>query len=163
MNFENLFFGIPNETSSEEKDGETPIEDIREELISLAEKGKIDYSWKYIQKANRDALEKINRKYDRKKLKLTNELVTDMVISKYADVLNHFKIIRNTNKLEQNLKGNALVKRDVKQIVGDLTPYIPYVGLFCGGIITFTQAVDERNEPSDDVKMNEPPDVNLNL
>ena len=58
-----LNFEIP-ETDSENK---TPIDDgLREKLISLAEKGKINYSPKYIQKANRDALEKIKIKYDRK-------------------------------------------------------------------------------------------------
>ena len=48
-------------------DDEPSIDDsLREKLISLAEKGKINYSIKYIQKANRDALEKIKIKYDRK-------------------------------------------------------------------------------------------------
>ena len=168
MNFDNLFSGIPNETPSEEE-SETPIEVIREELLSLSEKGKLNYAPKYIQKANRDTLEKIKRRYDRKQLELTNELVTDMVISKYAEVLNHFKIIRNPIKLEQKLKENDLVKKEVKNLVGDLTPHIPYVGLFCGGLITFTQAVDERNDPSNetnespDGKMKEPPDVDLNF
>ena len=150
---ENLFSKIPNAPSEEE-----PIEVIREELLSLSEKGKLNYAPKYIQKANRDTLEKIKRRYDRKQLELTNELVTDMVISKYAEVLKQFKIVNDSVKLEQNLKENDLVKKDVKNLVGDLTPHIPYIGLLCGGLITFTQAVDERN---DDVKMNEPPDVDL--
>ena len=148
MNFEKLFSGIPNETSSKEEESE----DIREELISLAEKGEINYSSKYIQKANRDALEKIKRKYDRKQLELTNELFTNMAISEHAKVLNHFKIIRNPIKLEQKLKKNYLIKKDVKNLVRNLTPYLPYAGLDCGDVITFTQAVNERNEPSNDEK-----------
>ena len=57
INFPDVDFKIPEET---------PGDSLREKLISLAEKGKINYSTKYIQKANRDALEKIKIKYDRK-------------------------------------------------------------------------------------------------
>ena len=49
----NNFDPPPNEPEEE------PIEDLRSDLISLAEKGEINYTTKYIQKANRDALEKI--------------------------------------------------------------------------------------------------------
>ena len=165
MNFEHLFSGIPNvnpETPSEEE-SETSTEDIREELLSLSKKGKLHYAPKYIQKANRDTLEKIKRRYDRKQLEITNELISDMVISKYSEIVKHFKIIRDQTKLERNLKGNGVVKGEVKNLVGDLTPHIPRIGLVCGALITFTQAVNERNEPSDDDEMKSPPDVDLNL
>ena len=164
---ENLFSGIPNvnsETPSKEEESETPIEVICEELLSLSERGKLNYAPEYIQKANRNTIEKIKRRYDRKQLELTNEIITDMVISKYTEVLKHFKIVNNSVKLEQNLKGNDLVKKDVKNLVGDLAPHIPYVGLLCGGLITFTQAVDERNDSSNessDGEMKKPSDVDL--
>ena len=58
MNSENIDFDIPE--MDFEKKPEPPIDDgLREKLISLAEKGKISHSSKYMQKANRDALEKI--------------------------------------------------------------------------------------------------------
>ena len=100
MDFENLFSEFPN--PDEEKNEPSTDDGLREELISLAEKGEIDYSPKYIQKANRDALEKIKRKYDRKQLESTNEFFSDMIISNYTEILNHFKIIRNPVKLEEN-------------------------------------------------------------
>ena len=62
MIFIDLNFEIP-ETGFENKESEPSIDGLREKLISLAEKGKINYSPKYIQKANRDALEKIKIKY----------------------------------------------------------------------------------------------------
>ena len=72
-------FVIPNE--------EVCTDDIREELLTLSEKGKINYTPKYIQKASRDTLGKIKRKYDLKQLELTNKLFTNMAICKYAEVL----------------------------------------------------------------------------
>ena len=54
INFPYVDFEIP-ETSEQ-----PPIDDgLREKLISLAEKRKINYSPKYLQKANRDVLEKL--------------------------------------------------------------------------------------------------------
>ena len=66
MNSENINFPDVNFKIPEETPGETPIDGLRKKLISLAEKRKIHYSPKYIQKANRDALEKIKIEYDRK-------------------------------------------------------------------------------------------------
>ena len=49
------FDPLPNEPE------EGPIEDLRSDLISLSEKGEINYTSKYLQKANRDFLEKIKK------------------------------------------------------------------------------------------------------
>ena len=83
MNSENIDFNfeIP-ETDFENKKTEPPIDDLREKLISLAEKGKINYSPKYIQKANRDALEKIKIKYDRKNTEKSSKMVSNLIVSK---------------------------------------------------------------------------------
>ena len=54
-------FKIPNEE-------EVSTEELRDDLLSSSEKGKLNYTPKCIQKANRDALEKIKRKFDRKQL-----------------------------------------------------------------------------------------------
>ena len=69
INFPDVNFEIPEETPGDD--------DLREKLISLAEKGKINYSPKYIQKANRDALEKIKIKYDRKITEKSSKMVSN--------------------------------------------------------------------------------------
>ena len=74
-NFPDVNFEIPEET---------PGGDLREKLISLAEKGKINYSPKYIQKANRDALEKIKIKYDRKITEKSSKMVSNLLVSKLS-------------------------------------------------------------------------------
>ena len=73
MNSENINFPDVNfeETPSDEG--------LREKLILLAEKGKINYSTKYIQKANRDALEKIKIKYDRKITEKSSKMVSQVL------------------------------------------------------------------------------------
>ena len=138
------------------------------ELLSLSEKGKINYAPKYIQKANRDALEKIKRRYVRKQLELTNESISNMVISKFADALEHFEMIDSSPELGQELNENQMFKEEVKNLVEDLTPHIPRVGLMCGGLIVGKHVINKRrnacnNEQSETNKMKEPPDVNLDF
>ena len=162
-----------------EKESEVSIEVIREELLGLSEKGKINYAPKYIQKANRDTLEKIKRKYNRKQLEITNECISNIVISKLADTLEHFEMIDNSSELGQELSENQMFKEEVKNLVGELMPHIPRVGLLCGGLIVGKHVINKRrrardneqnetSEPSNETnrpsnEMNEPPGVNLDF
>ena len=59
----NINFDPPPNEPEEES-----IEDLRSDLLSLSEKREINHTSKYLQKANRDALEKLKRKYERKQL-----------------------------------------------------------------------------------------------
>ena len=87
INLPDVNFEIPEETSGD--DG------LREKLISLAEKGKINYSPKYIQKANRDALEKIKIKYDRKITEKSSKMVLNLLVSKLSDILEKTTLIES--------------------------------------------------------------------
>ena len=80
-NFPDVDFKIPEGTTGD--DGLRVIS----KLISLAEKGKINYSTKYIQKANLDALEKIKIKYDRKMTEKSSKMVSNLLVSKLSDIL----------------------------------------------------------------------------
>ena len=149
-------FEIPNDEESE-----IPIEVIREELLALSEKGEINYAPKYIQKASRDTLGKIKRKYDRKQLEITNAFISNIIISKLADTLEQFGMIDSSSELGQELDENQMFKKEVKNLVEDLTPYIPRVGLMCGGLIVGKHVINKRIKTSDEMK--EPPDVDLDF
>ena len=43
-------------------------------------------------------------------------------------------LVKDNVSLEDDLGKNELFKRDVKRIIGYLTPYVPLVGLVSGGI-----------------------------
>ena len=50
--------------------------------------------------------------------------------------------------LEKDLENNELFKRDVKNILCHITPYIPFVGLVCGGIC-LGKHVTRRRQPKE--------------
>ena len=130
---ENLFSGIPN------PDDEPPIDDgLREKLISLAEKGIINYSAKYIQKANRDALEKIKIKYDRKITEKSSKMVSDLLVSKLSDILEKTDLIESSSELKQELDENELFKEELNELIND---DIPKIGLVSGGATVIEKLV----------------------
>ena len=147
---------------------------MREKLLSLAEKGKINYATKYIQKANRDTLEKIKRKHDRKRTEKSTEIVSNLLISKLSDILEKTELIESSSELKQELNENELFKEELKEIVDDqLIPLIPKIGLVSGGATVVehvlrkrgkrqSESSNETNEPSND-EMKGPPDVDLNF
>ena len=162
MDTENIDFNfeIP-ETGFKKKETEPSIDDgLREKLISLAEKGKINYSPKYIQKANRDALEKIKMKYDRKITEKSSKMVSNLLVSKLSDILEKTDLIDSSSELKQELDENELFKEELNELVNDqLIPLIPQIGLISGGVTVVEKIVKKRMGKQG--KMNEPPDVDL--
>ena len=101
INFPGVDFEVPGAS------GQPPIDDsLREKLISLAEKGKINYSPKYIQKASRDVLEKIKIKCDRKISEKSSKIISDLIVSKLSDLLEKTDLIESSPELKQELNEN---------------------------------------------------------
>ena len=119
MNFEDINFppNIPEETPNEPS-----IDGLLEKLISLAEKGKIDYSPKYIQKANRDALEKIKIRYDRKVTEKSSKMASNLLVSKLSDLLEKTNLINSSDELKQELNENELFKEQLNELVNESFP-----------------------------------------
>ena len=157
MNSENINFNFED---SENKKTEPSIDDLREKLISLAEKGKINYSPKYIQKANRDALEKIKIKYDRKNTEKSSKMVSNLIVSKLSDLLEKTNLIDSSSELKHELDENELFKEELDELVNDqLMPLIPQIGLVSGGATVVEHIIKKRVGKQGE--MNEPPDVDL--
>ena len=135
MNPENINFPDVNFEIPEETPGGTSIDGLREKLISLAEKGKINYTPKYIQKANRDALEKIKIRYDRKNTEKSSKMISNLIVSKLSDILEKTNLIDSSSELKQELDENELFKEELHELVNDeLMPLIPKIGLVSGGV-----------------------------
>ena len=122
---------------------------LREELISLAEAGEIKYTPKNIKKASQAVLEKIKRDYDRKQTDEANEFLSDNIISKFSELLNNLDMINEPDEMKKELQDNKLLKRDLKNIISHITPYIPLIGLFCGSVI-IGKHVTSRNYTNKD-------------
>ena len=152
INFPDVNFEIPEETPGD--DG------LREKLILLAEKEKINYSLKYIQKANRDALEKIKIKYDRKITEKSSKMVSNLLVSKLSDILEKTDLIESSDVLKQKLDENELFKEEFTELVNDeLMPYIPKNGLVSGSVTVVEEIIKKRMGKQGE--MSEPPDVDL--
>ncbi len=129
--------GVTFETLSDVEDQSHPtqaddVQSLRNELITLAEKQEIKHSVAYIKKASHSALEKIKGEYERKQLEETNEYLTETFMGKLSELMEGVNMIDDAKKMEEELLHNKMVKRDLKNTLGYVTPYIPLIGLVCG-------------------------------
>ncbi len=124
-----------NLNDSGETQNADQIQSVRAELITLAEKGEIKHSAAYIKKASHSALEKIKGDYERKQLEETNEYISETLMGKLSEFMEATNMIDDAKSMEEELVHNKMVKRDLKNILGHITPYIPLIGLVCGATI----------------------------
>ena len=106
----------------------------REEVLRLVAEGKIKQTTKYVEKASDETLEKIYKNYLTKQLDETNEHIADTLIKQLSELMTSLELVDDGESLEKELENNELFKRDVKNILCYITPYIPFVELVCGGI-----------------------------
>ena len=132
--------------TSETQDADQ-IQSVRAELITLAEKGEIKHSVAYIKKASQGALEKIKGDYERKQLEETNEYISETLMGKLSEFMEATNMIDDAKSMEEELVHNKMVKRDLKNILGHITPYIPLIGLVCWVTIV-GKYVYNKNLPS---------------
>ncbi len=111
------------------------LQSIRAELITLAEKHEIKHSVAYVKKASQGALEKIKEDYERKQLEETNDYLSETLMGKLSEFMESADMIDDAKSMEEELARNKMVKRDLKNILGHITPYIPLIGLVCGATI----------------------------
>ena len=108
------------------------LQSVRAELITLAEKHEIKHSVAYIKKASQGALEKIKGDYERKQLEETNDYLSETLMEKLSEFMEATDMIDDAKSMGEELSRNKMVKKDLKNILGQITPYIPLIGLVCG-------------------------------
>lgn len=113
---------------------------LREEPFSLAERGKIKESVAQLKKTNFEKLEKIKRDFERKQLEETNEFITESLMENLG-----FLCEEQKNNMQKELSDKELLKSDTKNIVGQLTPYIPYIELVCSVGIVAKRMLTNKN------------------
>ena len=119
----------------------------REELLRLVAEKKIKHTSKYIENATEEMLKKIYDDYKRQELDEVNDKVTGVLITKISELMMKLDLVKDNVSLEDDLGKNELFKRDVKMIVGYLTPYVPLVGLVSGGITVGAHVADKKLNP----------------
>ena len=129
------------------EEGETV--NYREEVLRLVAEGKIKQTTKYVEKASYETLEKIYKNDLMKQLDETNEHIANTLIKQLSELLTSLELFDDGESLEKELKNNELFKRDVKNILCYITPYIPFVGLASGGISIGKYAM-KRKQPKEE-------------
>ena len=104
----------------------------RDELIQLSDEGKIKYKKKFLKEADDETIEKISKEYVAKQLDATNERVADIIIENFSDLLAQIEMVDNECDLKKELSKNKMFRNDLKNFVGSVTPYVPYIGLISG-------------------------------
>ncbi len=102
----------------------------------------------YIKKASQSALEKIKEDYERKQLEETNDYLSETLMEKLSEFMESADMIDDAKSLEEELARNKMVKRDFKNILGHITPYIPLIGLVCRATIVGKHVYNKK--PTED-------------
>ncbi len=118
---------VTDDTACADTHPASATQSLRSELITLAEKCEIKHSVVYIRKASHSALEKIKGEYERKQLEETNEYLTETFMEKLSELMEGANMIDDAKSMEKELMHNKMVKRDLKNILGYVTPYIPLI------------------------------------
>ena len=118
----------------------------KEELLRLVAEKKIKHTAKYIENATDETLitkaTKITKA--RQESDEVNEKVTGVLITKLSELMVNLDLVKDNVTLEDDLAKNELFKRDVKRVIGYLTPYVPMVGLVSGGITVGAHVADKK-------------------
>ena len=120
----------------------------REEVLRLVAEGKIKHTTKHVEKASDETVEIIYKNYLAKQLDETNDHIADTLIKQLSELMTSLELVDDGESLEKDLDNNELFKRDVKNILCHITPYIPFVRLVCGGIC-LGKHVMRRRQPKD--------------
>ena len=116
----------------------------RDELIQLATEKKIKYRKKFLKEANDETIEKICAEYAAQQLDEVNEKLVEVLVEKFSELLIKLEMVKDDCNLECDLNKNKILKKDLKTIVGYVTPYIPFVGLISGGITVGGHVVNKK-------------------
>ena len=64
-------------------------------------------------------------------------------------------MIDDAKIMEKELLHNKMVKKDLKNILGHVTPYIPLIGLVCGISIIGRHMYNKKTQPTKDRQQQE--------
>ena len=131
-------------TTANDFDNREEIATKRNELLRLSEDGEIPQSVASLKKASGKVVLKIYAEYERQQAEKANAFLTDLLVSKFADLLGGLEAIESNAELEKELSKDKLLRRDVKFLVEKVTPYLPCLGLVSGGITVGKHVVKKK-------------------
>ena len=113
-------------------------------MLQLSAEGKIKYKKKFLKEADKETIERICIEYAAKQLDETNGQLADILVAQFSEMMEQLELVRNKTELEKDLTKNELVRKDIKKIVGYITPFVPYIGLISGGITVGGHVISKK-------------------
>ena len=126
------------------------LEKKRDELLKLAEDGDWSKSVAYTKKASQKVKNKLYTEYERKRIQKANEFLTDLLISKFSNILGGLDAIESPEELTKYLKKDEKLKRDVHSLDERIIQFIPFLGFLSDRITTAKHFYGHKTNQSDE-------------
>ena len=119
-----------------ENENQLTLQQVKEKLLKLSEKGLISKTSFQIKKMNEQNCRIELERYEQKLLAQTAEKIKGIIFDGFSKTLSYMKVIdeADSQKLEEELKTNHYLQEEVVNISKSIAPWIPYIGLTLAGI-----------------------------
>ena len=125
---------VVKKKASKIKDDEVTSE-LREDVLKLVKKKEIKCTAAKAKKAYKAELDlSLLFKYEKEQAGQVINYFSETIVGKFSDLLDYADFF-DGYELEKNLEKDVLFQRDLKSLISQVIPYVPMVGLVCGGII----------------------------
>ena len=131
---------------------ELTLQQVKEKLLKLSEKGLISKTSFQIKKMNEQNCRIELERYEQKVMTETAEKIKGIIFDGFTKSLSYMEVIdkADSEKLEEELKSNHYLQEEVVNISKSIAPWIPYIGLTLAGIsiakFAYTRYVRQRQE-----------------
>ena len=135
-----------------ESEYELPIQQVKEKLLKLSEKGLISKTSFQIKKMNEQNCRIELERYEQKLVAETAEKIKGIIFDGVSKALSYMEVIdeADSQKFEEELKTNHYLQEEVVNISKGIAPWIPYIGLTLAGIsvgkFAYTRYLRHRDE-----------------
>ena len=119
-----------------EDQNELTLQQVKEKLLKLSEKGLISKTSFQIKKMNEQNCRIELERYEQKVMTETAEKIKGIIFDGVSSGLSYMEVIdeADKNRLEEELKSNHYLQEEVVNISKGIAPWIPYIGLSLAAI-----------------------------
>ena len=119
-----------------QEENELTLQQVKEKLLKLSEKGLISKTSFQIKKMNEQNCRIELERYEQKLVAETAEKIKGIIFDGFSKTLSYLEVIdeADSQKFEEGLKTNYYLQEEVVNISKGIAPWIPYIGLTLAGI-----------------------------
>ena len=138
--------------SDENNASELTLQQVKEKLLKLSEKGLISKTSFQIKKMNEQNCRIELERYEQKIMTETAEKIKGIIFDGFTKSLSYMEVIddADTKNLEEELRTNHYLQEEVVNISRSIAPWIPYIGITLAGIsigkFAYTRYLRQRDE-----------------